>query len=213
MDIEIDEATRTATLVYQAVAPSRLLSQSQGSHQGLDNGNHFCGLGSENEIFERTSSGALAFDAYIGGEGVASYRASKDPWVGNPPLHELVLFTYAHNASSQNAYYVSWNGATNVTAYRFFVSNSSSDDYVQAATTRKHFEFETLALGSTFGLHSFAEALDADGNVLGRTAAVKTFVPDANLTKSCDHLKCAPYTDYFTAPQAIVAIEMKYVNT
>jgi Arylsulfotransferase (ASST) len=213
MEVQLDEENLKATLVKQVFPPTGVLDHSQGSHQVLPNGNHFCGLGSINEVFERSPSGTVALSASIGQKPIGSYRAFKRPWTGLPLASEFALFTYAHNTSTSNIYYVSWNGATNVQKYEFFTSNSSTGPFTSAATITKDFHFETQANGSSFGLYSYAQAIDNLGTVLGRTSVMKTFVPANDIAKTCSHLQCAPYTDYQAAPRAIgPTIQFKYVN-
>lgn len=213
MDVALDESSMIATLIYQAVAPSAELDHSQGSHQGLPNGNHFCGMGSINEVFERSSDGQLVFDAYLGESPVASYRASRHPWAGRPPSSEMALFTYAHNFSAPMAYHVSWNGATEVKEYRFFSSNSTQTDFKLDTTASKDHDFETTAIGSMLGQYSYAEALDSHGVALGKSPIVETFVPSVKIAASCSHLQCAPYADYKTLPRTYgPGIQVKYVS-
>lgn len=212
MDIKLDEGTGTATLIYQAIPPSQALDHSQGSHQLLPNSNHLCGLGSTNEVFERTSDGALALDARIGQMPIGSYRAAKYEWTGQPSELELALFAYAHNDSTANVFYVSWNGATRVDQYRFFTSNSSTTSFVETAMARKGEEFETTVVGGSFGWYAYAEARDAEGEVLGFTPTVRTFVPDISHVEMCDQLRCPPHTDYELAGQPGAQIQFKYVH-
>jgi Arylsulfotransferase (ASST) len=201
MGIDIDEQSNTATLVYQAVPPDGALDSSQGSHQVLPNGNHFCGMGSVNELYERTHSGALALDVFFSQPPAQSYRAFKFPWTGRPAASELRIFTYAHTCTAGPAFYVSWNGATTVTGYRVFASNSSSGPFQQVATQAKGVEFETVITRPTFAAYSYAQALDANNNVLGTTPHVQTFVPGGTLTAQCNNFQCPAGTNYTTAPR------------
>lgn len=218
MDLAIDEPNKIATLIYQALAPSTELDHSQGSHQGLPNGNHFCGMGSLNEIYERDPSGALVFHAAITLSTAGSYRALRRDWTGTPPESELALFTYAHNMSSAPmAFHVSWNGATHVRGYRFYVGvNSTADPFRLAATAQKDEGFETMAVADPdfgYGHYSYAEAVDGEGNVLGRSPYRSTFVPDESIAGWCDHTRCGPSTNYALAPSAPgPPIGRKYVN-
>lgn len=214
MEVQLDEVNLRATLVQQFFPPTGARDHSQGSYQILPNGNRFCGLGSLNEIFERSPDGAIALSASIGQKPIGSYRALKRSWTGLPSPSELALFSYAHNVSTPNIFYASWNGATTVHNYQFFTSNSSTGPFTPITTASKDFHFETVAHSSTFGLYGFAQALDQEGNVLGQTAVVKTFVPREDLAKTCTETQCAPYTDYQAAPRAVgPTIQIKYVST
>lgn len=202
MEVQIDEVGQTATLVWEAVAPSRALDVSQGNHQILPNGNHFCALGSVPEVFETTPDGkVVALDATIGGMPMRSYRAFKYDWTGLPPTSELSLFLYAKRCRPSLVFYVSWNGATEVAMYRFFAGNTSAGVFVEAGSVSKGGEFETRHVSSQFGKLGYAEAYDSTGKLLGTTRHVDTFVPAASLT-DCNDVQCPRDLSYAVAPQA-----------
>jgi hypothetical protein len=202
MGIDIDEANLTATLVEQAVPPDRELDASQGSYQVLPNHNRFCGLGSVNEVYERTKSGELAFDARFGIDGEsASYRSFKYAWMAYPAEDELALFAYARNCTAPTAFHVSWNGATTVYSYNLYVSDEEDGEFEYAGQVHKDWHFENTMLGDRFGLYAYAEAISSNGTVMGRTPTVETFVPSIWINEWCDEYQCGPKVNYEKARQ------------
>ncbi len=91
-----------------------------------------------------------------------SYRARRAPWVGLPLDRPSGA---ARHQDNQTIVYASWNGATQVAAWRI-LGTSAAAPRATLATARKS-GFETaipVAAGSeTFTL----EALDAGGRVIG----------------------------------------------
>jgi Arylsulfotransferase (ASST) len=217
MQVAVDEVNSVAMLIWQGTAPSFGRSESQGNHQLLPNGNHFCGMGSTPEIFELTPGGTVAFDGWFGTEPIRSgprqyyptqsYRAFRSEWVGHPKMTELAMFAFTRNCSAPTAFHVSWNGATEVSKYRFYASNSSAGPFQLTATANKNLEFETSTFGSSFTLYSYASAFGLYDQFLGRTPLVKTFVPVGGLAASCTDAACSGDTDYESEQQEQCIIE------
>lgn len=202
IDIDIDEPNLTATLVEQAVPPDQSLDASQGSYQVLPNGNRFCGMGSVNGVYERTASGELAYNARFGVDGKsASYRAFKYHWTGYPSQEELALFAYARTCSSPVAFHVSWNGATTVWGYNFYVSAFAEGPFEFAGQVQKDWRFENRFLGNLTGVFAYGEAISGNGSVLGLTPIARAFVPAPQFTDACNQYLCEGNVDYSTAAQ------------
>ncbi len=67
--------------------------------------------------------------------------------------------------------YASWNGATEVASWRV-LAGSSASALAPVATVARH-GFETAIKVSSAGPYVQVQALDASGNVIGTSAAVK----------------------------------------
>lgn len=128
--LALDLDDMTATLVESYVHPRRYLAPAQGSLQVLPGGkNIFVGYGNLPAYAEFGPNGEVLCDVTFGSMfyyklgWVQSYRAIKAPWVGNP-----------HTAPStklkrgfRTVLYVSWNGATEVVAWRLESSSSVAE--------------------------------------------------------------------------------------
>jgi len=219
--IEVNNTTMVATLRLQLDAPEPLLASSQGSLQALANGNWLIGWGAQPYYTEYSNDGRLLYHAQFGrgphetkGLSIQSYRAWKHPWVGRPAVPPDIV-AYAHNCSGALYAHVSWNGATEVSAWRFYVSRNSVgpwDEITPASTdgstnldsvwVKTGFETRVLlkAAGSLIFKFVYAEALDKRGRVLGRTLPVMTFVPGIEMAQECGEAACpAGLTRYRSA--------------
>jgi hypothetical protein len=145
---------RTATAVKAYALPGGRLAPTQGNMHVRANGHVVLGWGASPQYSEFTSDGRLLLDADFGsGE---SYRVYRMPWVGMPARPKLVLL--------DGTAFVSWNGATEVAAWRFLAGANAEDASVRATVPREGFETSADVLGQPYVA---AQALDADGDVLG----------------------------------------------
>ena len=168
--LELDERAMTVALREQYTHPG-LLSDSQGSVQILGNGNVFVGWGSEPYVSEFEPSGRLVYDAQLGSQ-YESYRAFRLPWVGRPADAPALALA---RRGARVVGYASWNGATEVAAWRLLGDGPPGDAATPVALAGAH-GFET-ALAGRSGLSRFvAVALDSRGNELGRSAPVAASV-------------------------------------
>ena len=197
--VTVNTATNTSTLLERYVSPERQLSQSQGSFQYLPNNNKFMGMGNVPYMVEFTSNATgnaqvVYYANFTQGE---SYRMFKFPWKGQPTTPPSV-FSYAHNCSAQMAVYASWNGATEVASWRISTSYAANGRYQRALEAPK-VGFETQIIIPRSAPYVIAEALSANGTVLGTSQSTGTFVPAASLAGNCSDVACAPGTNYTTA--------------
>ncbi|KAF4122791.1 Arylsulfotransferase (ASST) [Geosmithia morbida] len=165
----------TATLTREYVAPLGYLAPSQGSVQVLPNGNVLVGWGHTPAYTEYTAEGEVLCDVHFGPiwfanfGWVKSYRDFKFPWVGRPDTNPDIAVR-----PDQQAVYVSWNGATEVREWH--MQSSDSEDGSAATTDHERVvktTFETrISVPDDAGAFITVVALDAAGNVLGRTRTV-----------------------------------------
>ena len=165
--VKLDEAGKTATLVAAFHHPRKLLSASQGDVQTLPNGNLFVGWGSQRWFTEFTPQGKVVFDGHLA-RGNDNYRAYRFPWVGRPSSPPKVV---AVRGSGNTAVRVSWNGATEAAQWQLLAGPSAAQ--LAPVLTEPTEGFETTL--TVTGAHPVVavRALDAAGNVLTTTAAVK----------------------------------------
>jgi hypothetical protein len=160
IDLRLDFATHTATLVRQYVNPGQLvLSNSQGDVQQLPNGDHLLGWGSVGLVSELAPTGALTFELKLA-TGVASYRAYRFPWTA----------TRAGGATSTQIA-ASWNGATRVAEWQVLAGASAGALSAVGAPVASS-GFETSITAATGAPYVAVQALGAAGAVLATSAAV-----------------------------------------
>jgi hypothetical protein len=146
---------------YTHSAPPRSAA-SQGNFQLLPNDDAFVGWGAEPYVSEYSQSGRLLYDAHLP-TGDEAYRAMRFPWTGTPTSSPAL----AALGSARTAY-VSWNGATEVAAWRLLSGTSPST--LTAVGTQPRTGFETAIPLSGAGPVFEAQALSATGAVLGTSA-------------------------------------------
>ena len=192
--IHVDTTTYQATLTYQYNMPESFISSSQGSLQPLSNGNVLVGWGSLPYFTEFDRTGNVLQHTHFGlanNDFLQNYRAYKYPWTGYPTELPVIL-PYAQNCTGELYAYVSWNGATEVASYRFHKGVDPTGHLDTQTVEQNKAGFETLADLGSFAPYVFAEALDANGNVLGTSATNATFVPNPASASQCGQTACDP---------------------
>ena len=150
-----------------------------------------------------TGSAQVVFAAHLsydGGKSAASYRDFKFRWHATPATPPD-LFTYARNCSTATVMYASWNGATEVAKWRFKTSNSTANGtfhQVGKSVRKEGFETKFVLKDEAFAAWTVVEALDRRERVLGRSKAVKTFVPGVGVS-GCGDEGCGTGVNYTTA--------------
>ncbi|MCL2768625.1 MAG: arylsulfotransferase family protein [Solirubrobacterales bacterium] len=165
--VAINRKRGTDTLVAQFVHPSPLRSVSQGSVQLLHGGNVFVGWGSAPFYSEFTSAGKLVFDArmpYL----TASYRAYRFQWEATPSEPPAIATVAGRHGLTV---YASWNGATNVAAWKLLAGPSATQ--LAPLTRARPTGFETAIATKLVPPYVEVQALDGAGAVLGSSRAVK----------------------------------------
>jgi EmrB/QacA subfamily drug resistance transporter len=161
--LELDQRTRTATLVAQYGQGGGFTSDYMGDTQPLPNGNVFVGFGSEPYFAEYSGSGKLLFEGELPGPNL-TYRATLEQWLGlplSPPVGA------ARQAAGKTTVYASWNGATEVVSWRVLAGHGAgtATPTVVAAAPRSGFE---TSIPVPRGYESFrVQALNAAGRAIG----------------------------------------------
>lgn len=180
-----------------------IASVGMGNVQQLDNGNTFTSFGRFAAMAEYKPSGSEPiFYADMNPPAslpatqqwtTTNYRTTLQPptaWKGQP-LDRPALWTYARTSTNLMTFYVSWNGATNVDHYRFWIADDSNAKFRVAGTWPKQ-GFETNFTIGSARPWSFAEALDAEGRSLGNSSVIATVVPSREDAKTCGKWHCFP---------------------
>jgi hypothetical protein len=167
--IELDEETMTATLARELAHPRTLLSPHQGNAQLLENGHVLVGWGGVPRATEFTTDGRIVFDAAIRlGD---SYRTYRLDWEGLPEEPPAIAVRPAPEGDGVTVY-ASWNGATELAEWR--VLSGENPGALQPIRTVRRLGFETAVELADPGAVVAVEALDGNGEVLARSAAVAT---------------------------------------
>jgi EmrB/QacA subfamily drug resistance transporter len=165
LTLKLDPSGHTATVVRQYSHGSTFHSEYMGNTQILPNGNALVGWGEVPFISEYTASGTLIFDAAFPSPDM-SYRAYVQPWVGKPLYPPSGA---ARSAGSRTTVSASWNGATQVSAWRVLAVTAAGATQPLATHARTGFETSIPVSG---GSRRFElQALDAAGAVIGTSKA------------------------------------------
>jgi hypothetical protein len=167
--LDVDEPGRGVRLHRSYTHPKPLLSGAEGSVQVLPSGNILVGWGFQGYMSEFAPDGTLLADAHFVAP-TSSYRAYRMPWLGLPPGGPAVAVG-SDRTTGKRTLYASWNGATEICGWRVHAGADASALPAVGVARRRGFE-TAIALGSASG-HVAVSALDAAGNVLGRSRTVK----------------------------------------
>ena len=189
LKVELDHRTRVARVLQRYGAPDEhggLLARSQGNMQILPNGNVVSGFGNNCFLSEHTEDGTPVFYSWIALTGTMIYRIHKANWTAEP-LTSPNLVTYSKEETNM-AFYVSWNGATEVTHWKFYTAEARDGPYDPVATVAKG-GFETRYRHDGFKQWAYVEALHEE-KVLSKSSVEKAFVPSPVLRSICDDWAC-----------------------
>jgi hypothetical protein len=166
--LALDPSRMTATLVSSFNHSTPLLAPSQGDFQPLPGGDWFVGWGQEPYLSEFAPEGRLLFEAHLP-TAYQSYTVFEFPWSGAPAqTPRLAVRAGSHGGLVA---YVSWNGATAVAQWRLL--GGSSPHALAPLTTAARSGFETAIATSTAPRYLLAQALGAQGQVLGISSTVR----------------------------------------
>ncbi len=181
IDVRLDQAAKTASLVREAAHPGKaLVAGSQGNLQALPNGDWMVGWGEVPYFSEFSPAGALLFDAHLPST-YESYRAYRLPWSGQPSDSPALAVVRSGGgakggssgsgagtgAASGATVYASWNGATQLTSWRVVAGPSPSSLAPVASAARSGFETAVAVPKLAPGAYVAVQALDATGAVIG----------------------------------------------
>ncbi|PSR83586.1 ASST-domain-containing protein [Coniella lustricola] len=161
-----DPKNYTVEVVHEYYHPMRIASWAMGGFQKLDNGNVLVSWGTTPAITEYTEDGEIVMDVQLGpwidevGNREPVYRAWTMNWTAYPTWNPSV-------AAGDGYAYVSWNGATEVDSWDIMEGDTQSN--ITFTGNVKKVGYETVVPLKTSGAFVVANALAADGTVLGTT--------------------------------------------
>lgn len=136
LEYRLDEANRTATLVWSYRDSPDVYAPALGSVQRLDGGNTLIGWGANTlTATEVKPDGTKVFELSL--NGALSYRARKVNWEGRPTWPPVLV---AWERDGKSNLVVSWNGATEVASYQFYGGNTRDSLEPIGTATKTGFE-------------------------------------------------------------------------
>jgi hypothetical protein len=167
--ISPDLAGHSVSLVKAFTNPSRkLLASSQGDLLDLGDGNWLMGYGGLPDFTEYNAAGDVLLDGSLGLD-VQDFRTYLAPWSAQPQTRPSLAAQLAGNGSVTVE--ASWNGATDVSAWRLLAGSSSQSLRTLATTSATGFQ-TTISAGKV-GRHVEVVALGAGGQTLATSRAIK----------------------------------------
>ncbi|KAJ5719795.1 hypothetical protein N7493_007373 [Penicillium malachiteum] len=174
MIIDLDVPNRVAAVRQQYFHPDGIRAHSQGNMQLLPNsGNPFVGWGHCAAYTEFSPAGEVLCDTHLSASNwfqlglVVSYRTYKSDWIGRPLTIPMAVVV-------EDSVFVSWNGATEIAAWRLELWDGVDMNDMQFEPTKsvEKIDFETkVDLPDEIPNTYFRlVAVDSKDNVLGRTA-------------------------------------------
>jgi len=165
--LRLNTKRMTATLVSSFTHVPPLRSASQGDLQPQPDGDWVVGWGQEPFLSEFSPAGTLLLDAHLP-PLYQSFTVLDFPWSGEPTESPRVGLLAPPGGGLD--VYASWNGATGVAQWRVFAGASLQTLTPLLTAARSGFETE-IAL-PTVPQYVAVQALGAEGQVLGSSAAV-----------------------------------------
>jgi hypothetical protein len=174
IEVALDPASMTATLVRDYQHQNPLVAGSQGNVQALAGGDWMVGWGQAGYLSEEDPAGQVLFNAHLPPDW-ESYRTYALPWTGQPAEPPALAVTRSSGSSSSSTVYASWNGATNVAGWQVLAGPSlKALAPVAPAAPKTGFETAIAPPASVSGNDYVAvRALDSAGAVIGVSATIK----------------------------------------
>jgi hypothetical protein len=165
--VRIDTATGTARVIDSVTIPTPIFAETQGDLELLPDGNWWIGWGNVNESSEVSAAGRQLFEAHTPA-GSESYRTLRFPWSAQPATPPALAL--ARNGGALAAY-ASWNGATDVAAWR--LEGGFSPKALEPLRTVARDGFETSLSVPGSPAYVAVVALDSRGRALARSATLR----------------------------------------
>jgi hypothetical protein len=164
--LKVNQRTRTVSLVKRYTHRPPLLTALEGSMQHLPNHDVFVGWGGAPEFAQYSPGGRQIFNGSFA-LGVDSYRAFRFPWHGHPLTRPRMALLPRPGGNVK--LWASWNGATNVAAWR--VRGGPDRLTLRGLGVTRRSNFETAVSLSSQPRYLAVQALNAHGRVLGSARA------------------------------------------
>ena len=175
VEYALDETNMTATRVWEFRNSPDTYAPAMGNHQRLPNGNSLVGWGwsSVPILTEAAPDGTKVFE--LSAEPTnGSYRAFRFPWEGHPEWPPRLAAT--KNGSTITLHF-SWNGATEVSAYRVYGGRASERMTQLGIVSKDGFEDVFVFNAPEDGLYSFQVIpIDSHGAAMAYSSTYYVFI-------------------------------------
>ena len=161
-EYKLDEVNMTAELVWSYRDPDDTFGRWMGNAQRRPNGNTVIGWGSASPtLTEVTPDNEKVFELVLP-PGLLSYRVFRFPWQGFPADPPTLV---ARAEGDELALYYSWNGATEIAAYRLYAVTQEATTLI-GEQAKTGFETKTLIDAETARQYCVWQVMpvDRDGN-------------------------------------------------
>jgi hypothetical protein len=179
--VELDTSVQpmTARAIRRYNRPDQSLSRLRGNTQLLPDNNVFTCWSKEGYISEHTPEGELLMTANFTSSRYSSYRGYKFEFTGRPETPpDMVASVYGTDETNMvTTFWVSWNGATDVAEWHFYAQASEFHVPVFVGKAPR-VDFETMFIGAGYLDWVSADAVDANGTVLGTSEVHRSKYPD-----------------------------------
>jgi hypothetical protein len=168
--LSVDQRRRQVTLKRELRHRRPLFAFATGSNQLLPNANRLVTWGITGWFTEYDTDGHACFDAHLPTRG-QNYRVLRFPWVGRPTV-KPAFKAYRQGAGAAR-FYASWNGSTELAAWRLESGRSPVTLRSSGAHPRRGFE-TTFAIPSRTR-YAAVVALDRTGKPLARSKTIRLY--------------------------------------
>jgi hypothetical protein len=176
IEVALDPQEKTATLLRSYEHENALVADSQGNLQVTPEGDWMVGWGQAGYFSELAPSGQVLFNAHLPPDW-ESYRTFVFPWTGDPTQPPALAALRSPGAHGGVSVYVSWNGASEVVSWRILAGSSARALAAVSSAPKGGFETAIALPAADVGPYFAAQALNAAGDVIGVSLAVKVRDP------------------------------------
>jgi hypothetical protein len=171
IEVTLDTANMTATLVRSYEHQNPLVAGSQGNLQALEGGDWMVGWGQAGYLSEVNAAGGVLFNAHLPPDW-ESYRSFVLPWNGRPATPPAAAVVPAPGGGA--TVYASWNGATEVASWQVLAGSSAGALKPAGGAAKTGFETAISVADLPAGSYVAVRALNAAGAVIGASPAVRS---------------------------------------
>jgi hypothetical protein len=165
--LRLDRRRGIAELVGENKHSPALLANYEGDAQLLSNGDEFVGWGQQPYFTEFDPQGRVVYDGRFV-DNNSSYRVYRLPWRGTPRTPPAVSTS---PRGARIMVYASWNGATDVAAWRVLAGASAGALRAAGTAARRGFETRITVASAPYVA---VQALAGDSRVLGVSKVIRT---------------------------------------
>lgn len=161
LDLDLQKRTTSVVRKMWNANQTPVFSTSQGSYQSLANDHVLLYHGDVPLVEEYDEKGACVMSAWYGSatNGMEGYRGYRSPWVGKPTTKPSVVACESDSGEDAAAVYVSWNGASDVQAWKIYAGKNKGSLGVVKTVAKNGFETRMKVEGVSRACAVMAQAV------------------------------------------------------